>query len=97
MTEDLLRNLAEDRSLEAILRLGWARLWSAASCASISEQLMAALVASLTRVWGGMAATLGTLFMCNTEERVWWWWGGRTLDRRGGMTKAAMERGKGES
>ena len=58
---------------------------------------MAALVASLTRVCGGMAATLGTLFMCSTEERVWWWWEGRTLDRRGGMTKAAMERGKGES
>ena len=38
----------------------------------------------------------GRLFMCNTEESVWWW-GGRTLDRRGGMTKAAMERGKGES
>ena len=55
---------------------------------------MAALVASLTRVCGGMAATLGTLFMC--VERVQWW-GGRTLDRRGGMTKAAMERGKGES
>ena len=31
---------------------------------------MAALVASLTRVCGGMAATLGTLFMCNTEESV---------------------------
>ena len=57
---------------------------------------MAALVASLTRVCGGMAATLGTLFMCNTEEREWRW-EGRTLDRRGGMTKAAMERGKGES
>ena len=31
---------------------------------------MAALVASLTRVCGGMAATLGTLFMCSTEESV---------------------------
>ena len=31
---------------------------------------MAALVASLTRVCGGMAATLAwLLFMCSTEER----------------------------
>ena len=52
----VLRNLAEDRSLDSILTAGgggFLRL-KASSWASMAEQSMEALVSLLTLMWGGM-------------------------------------------
>ena len=50
----LLRNLAEDRSLDSILTGGGFLLLKASSCASMAVQSIAALVSLLTRMCGGM-------------------------------------------
>ena len=61
-TRGLLRNLAEDRSLDSILTGGGFLLLKASSCASMAEQSIEALVSLLTLMCGGMMmVTRGSL------------------------------------
>ena len=89
-TRGLLRNLAEDRSLDSILTAagGGFLLLKASSCASMAEQSIEALVSLLTLMCGGMVkvVTAAVMTHCsdNQEAAVVYYEGARSQERLGG-------------
>ena len=68
----LLRNLAEDRSLDSILTggRGGFLLLKASSCASMAVQSIEALVSLLTRMCGGMVMVTAVMIVMMTHCRL---------------------------